>query len=128
MMCEKCNKKVQVIKRSSIYNPPNILIFHLKRFRQSYSSQTKIRTPVVFDETLTLDNRYLHPDIQHNFHSYRLFGTIHHTGGMSGGHYYTQKRIGNQWHLYNDKRVSDSGIYDLGNSSDTVYILFYGKL
>ena len=100
-----------MIKISLIYNPPNILILHLKRFKLTYNLSSKIRTPIIFDEILHLDSRYLHPDIKHNPHSYRLFAIIHHSGGINGGHYYTQKRIANKWLMFNDKFVSEAPIY-----------------
>lgn len=47
--CEKCGSKVEMIKRSLIYNLPKVLILHLKRFKLGHYTNSKIRTPVLFD-------------------------------------------------------------------------------
>lgn len=126
--CQKCSTRVEMIKKSYIYNLPKVLILHLKRFKLGYFSNSKIRTGVLFDEILTIKPQILHPDTQTNTHSYRLFAVVHHTGGLNGGHYFTQKRIGNKWYLFNDKCVSQANMSEMRNRSETAYMLFYGRL
>lgn len=61
-MCPCCEKRQQTVKKLSLWSVPDVLIIHLKRFRQASTSQrTKLCTPVIFP-LHTLDmNPYLVP-------------------------------------------------------------------
>lgn len=61
-MCPCCQRRQQTVKKLSLWSVPDVLIIHLKRFRQASTSQrTKLCTPVIFP-LHTLDmNPYLVP-------------------------------------------------------------------
>lgn len=48
-------------------------------------------------------------------------------GSLNGGHYYTEKRVGNQWYLYNDRQVTPVYMKSNDNTSETAYIFFYRR-
>ncbi len=46
--CPSCNRKQEVVKRMGLWSVPDVLVVHLKRFRQSSSSTNKLSTMVEF--------------------------------------------------------------------------------
>lgn len=110
-----------------IYNPPRVFAIHLKRFEQGFWSNTKINAPVAFNQVLELKKEYVHPDTLTMTEIYDLYAIVHHMGSMNGGHYYTEKKVGSQWLLYNDTQVTPSQMKQTDNISETAYILFYKR-
>lgn len=47
-LCPACNRKQEVVKRMGLWSVPDVLVVHLKRFRQSSSSTNKLTTMVEF--------------------------------------------------------------------------------
>ena len=47
-LCPACNRKQEVVKRMGLWSVPDVLVVHLKRFRQSNSSTNKLTTMVDF--------------------------------------------------------------------------------
>ena len=54
--CEKCNKKVDITKRTLISHTPNVLIIHLQRFAFNFDTfrNEKVNTLLEFPNTLDL--------------------------------------------------------------------------
>ena len=123
--CDECGKKTRKNKKSVIYNPPKVLVVNLKRFDHGFFGDSKINAEVAFDEELPLSKEYIHPDTATLESIYDLFAIVHHVGGLNGGHYYTQKKIHNQWLLFNDQEVTPSQLAPKTNISSTAYIFFY---
>ncbi len=46
--CPACNRKQEVVKRMGLWSVPEVLVIHLKRFRQSSSTANKLSTLVEF--------------------------------------------------------------------------------
>jgi len=46
--CPQCNKKREVVKKLGVWSVPDVLVVHLKRFRQSTRSTNKLETMVDF--------------------------------------------------------------------------------
>lgn len=46
--CPACNRKQEVVKRMGLWSVPDVLVIHLKRFRQSSSATNKLSTMVDF--------------------------------------------------------------------------------
>ena len=46
--CPQCNKKREVVKKLGVWSVPDVLVVHLKRFRQSSRSTNKLETMVNF--------------------------------------------------------------------------------
>lgn len=57
-MCEGCNKKVDIQKRSLLTKPPNVLIFHLQRIVFNFNTfgNEKINTFFEFPQILDLSS------------------------------------------------------------------------
>lgn len=53
---------------------------------------------------------------------YKLVGQIEHSGGMSGGHYYSNCLRGEKWKCFNDSYVGDS---ELGPTPLTYMVLYH---
>ena len=127
--CERCDKKVNAIKKISIWEPPEILIIQLKRFKNDYYRTSKTNSKVVFPlEGLTLDNFYSEYH-EVNEVKYDLYGISQHYGSCMGGHYiaYTKNGLSNLWYEFNDNTVTH---YPKEKIEDAVvtknaYILFY---
>ena len=46
--CPQCNKKREVVKKLGVWSVPDVMVVHLKRFRQSTISANKLETLVEF--------------------------------------------------------------------------------
>ena len=58
---------------------------------------------------------------------YDLYGVVNHYGTMSGGHYtaYCKNFLSNEWHEFDDSRVSKINPRDA--VSESAYVLFYRR-
>ena len=69
-------------------------------------------------------------------YQYQLVGIIVHSGTTESGHYYSLVKLGENWFVFDDSRVSEFKISNLrnecfGGSSEhrkNAYFLFYEKL
>eukprot|EP01083_Nonionella_stella_P098959 278348_1 len=127
--CDHCKKKRRAIKQFTIFEPPNILVIHLKRFEcggGGLFSGGKINKHVHFDDVLDLTEYMSYstcPKV-----SYRLIGVLVHYGYSShGGHYVSYVRAPDgQWYLMDDSRcqyVSNINIV----LKEKAYLLFYQR-
>ncbi|XP_058247114.1 probable ubiquitin carboxyl-terminal hydrolase FAF-X isoform X7 [Hemibagrus wyckioides] len=112
--CEKCNKKVDTVKRLLIKKLPPVLAIQLKRFDYDWERECAIKfndyfefpreldmEPYTVAGVAKLEGSDVHPEnqvIQQNEPSepeapcssrYRLVGVLVHSGQASGGHYYS---------------------------------------
>jgi len=128
--CDICNAKTDAAKRTMIWHIPDRLIIQLKRFTNTYASTSKNGTYVDFPiNDLNLKDYTSPYNIRDNV--YDLYGVVHHSGYLYGGHYiaYTKSPINNEWYEFNDDdalhidkdKVKDEVVDDGG------YILFYQK-
>merc|ERR1712061_486746 len=46
--CPQCKKKQEVVKKMGLWSLPDVLIIHLKRFRQTNNASNKLSTMVEF--------------------------------------------------------------------------------
>lgn len=88
----------------TIYDAPNILSVHLKRF--TFTGQ-KINRHVRFEPTLAL-NPYMSKNKDHGDLNYSLYAVLVHAGGSChSGHYYCYVKGSNGiWYSMNDSHVS----------------------
>lgn len=102
--CELCTKRhggpekktvyTNARKQLLIYNPPAVLILHLKRFQVLRFRSTKVSKPVSFQTLLDLapfcskKSRSL-PTFETGQEKvlYSLYGVVEHSGSIHGGHY-----------------------------------------
>lgn len=102
--CELCTKRhggpekktvyTNAMKQLLIYNPPAVLILHLKRFQVQRFRSTKLNRTVNFQTLLDLapfcskKSRDLPTfDAGQNRVLYSLYGVVEHSGSLHGGHY-----------------------------------------
>ncbi|XP_053906512.1 ubiquitin carboxyl-terminal hydrolase 36-like [Cuculus canorus] len=120
-MCDKCQAKVQAIKRFSIHRASSVLIVSLKRF--SIFSGGKIKKNVTYPEIL--DIRPYLSKAKGDPMNYELYAVLVHSGySCHSGHYYCYvKASDGQWYKMNDAVVSVTTINVVLNQQ--AYVLFY---
>ena len=70
-----------------LWNLPDLLTFHLKRFNCSARWKEKITTKVNFPLTGLNMKQWCDKDSSEDSYIYDLIGVVNHHGGMTGGHY-----------------------------------------
>jgi len=127
--CETCNKKVNAKKQIYIWEPPNILIIHLKRFKNERWRTTKTSSTVGFPINDFDINNYLsnlHP-VKNTI--YDLCAISEHRGECNFGHYiaYCKNNINNKWYEFDDSSVYHVPYEELEKELVTknAYVLFY---
>ncbi|KAH9509417.1 putative ubiquitin carboxyl-terminal hydrolase FAF-X [Bulinus truncatus] len=129
--CEKCNKKVDTVKRLVIRKLPKILAIQLKRFDYDWERECAIKFNDYFEfprelnmEPYTVQGlAKIEGEIIDEFDStqstkYRLVGVLVHSGQASGGHYYSYilHRAPNEptakWHKFDDGDVTECKMED----------------
>lgn len=110
--CDKCNKKVEITKRTLIEKVPNILIAHLQRivFNFDTFANEKINTRLEFPMTVDLypytKAGLADPESTSTEFTYDLVGIVVHKGTAEVGHYYSFiKTEANKWYEFNDSTV-----------------------
>uniref|UniRef100_A0A0K2VCM1 Ubiquitin carboxyl-terminal hydrolase n=3 Tax=Lepeophtheirus salmonis TaxID=72036 RepID=A0A0K2VCM1_LEPSM len=128
--CGSCKNKQRSTKKFWIRRLPNVLCLHIKRFRWSPYSRTKLDTHVSFPLSGLDMSDYLLTNLHETRCSnagsslYDLAAVIvHHGSGAGSGHYTAFVIKNNNWYHFNDSTV-------LASDSETVlkskaYILFY---
>jgi ubiquitin C-terminal hydrolase len=130
--CDHCKKKVDATKKMCIWEPPNILIVHLKRFKNDRYGSTKTSSKVIFP-TDNLDIQSYLSDL-HNVKNttYKLTSISEHRGTCNFGHYvaYCQNSINNKWYEFNDDSVYHVPDDELAKEIVTknAYILLYTRI
>jgi ubiquitin C-terminal hydrolase len=132
-LCSVCNKKQNATKQMYIWEPPEYLIIHFKRFRKEYVnggvSVSKINTLIEFPiNGLTLDKCYSEIHFRSDY-VYDLYAISEHSGGCNGGHYiaHCKNSINHKWYEFNDssvRHVPDDKI-EQNIITANAYILFY---
>ncbi|XP_048104530.1 ubiquitin carboxyl-terminal hydrolase 43a [Alosa alosa] len=144
--CPHCKQLQQGMVKMSLWTLPDILILHLKRFRQVGERRNKLSTLVRFPLTgldmaphvvkRSQSMRNLGPwpaawkqpeaTLPHDF-LYDLYALCNHHGGMHGGHYtaYCRNSVDGQWYSYDDSSVDLVPEEELCTRG--AYILFYQR-
>ncbi|KAM9391699.1 ubiquitin carboxyl-terminal hydrolase 43 [Pholidichthys leucotaenia] len=146
--CPHCKQLQQGMVKMSLWTLPDILILHLKRFRQVGERRNKLTTFVHFplaglDMTPHMVNRNhhdahqpplqqgwkqsRHPDFASLDFLYDLYAVCNHHGGMHGGHYtaYCRNSVDGQWYSYDDS--SAELVPEAEVCTREAYILFYQR-
>uniref|UniRef100_UPI00398E3989 ubiquitin carboxyl-terminal hydrolase 43a isoform X2 n=1 Tax=Pristiophorus japonicus TaxID=55135 RepID=UPI00398E3989 len=147
--CPHCKNLQQGMVKLNLWTLPDILIIHLKRFRQVGERRTKLSTlvkfpligidmtPHVVKRTPSSKNFLSHwspwrrprapsGNSQENY-VYDLYAVCNHHGSMQGGHYtaYCRNSVDGQWYGYDDSNaelIPEGEVCTRG-----AYILFYQK-
>ncbi|XP_022520763.2 ubiquitin carboxyl-terminal hydrolase 43 [Astyanax mexicanus] len=145
--CPHCKQLQQGTVQMSLWTLPDILILHLKRFRQVGERRNKLSTLVRFP--LTALDMAPHMVKRSNFtrlppgwkHQpqrpetaqqaqdflYDLYAVCNHHGGMHGGHYtaFCRNSVDGQWYGYDDSSVEPVPEGEVCTRG--AYILFYQR-
>nr|XP_028572996.1 ubiquitin carboxyl-terminal hydrolase 43 isoform X2 [Podarcis muralis] len=140
--CPHCQVLQQGMVKLSLWTLPDILIIHLKRFRQVGEQRHKLSTLVHFPlrgldmaPHVAKRNRgskwgpWKHSALesgQCNF-LYDLYAVCNHHGSMQGGHYtaYCRNTLDGHWYSYDDSTVEP--VLEDEVSTRGAYILFYQR-
>uniref|UniRef100_A0A674J6P6 ubiquitinyl hydrolase 1 n=1 Tax=Terrapene triunguis TaxID=2587831 RepID=A0A674J6P6_9SAUR len=147
--CPHCQVLQQGVVKLSLWTLPDILIIHLKRFRQVGERRTKLSTLVRFPlRGLNMAPHvakrsqagaqalgpwatwkqlpYLHESSQLES-LYDLYAVCNHHGSMQGGHYtaYCRNSLDSHWYSYDDSAVEP--VLEDEVSTRGAYILFYQR-
>ncbi|OWK52885.1 Ubiquitin carboxyl-terminal hydrolase 43, partial [Lonchura striata] len=147
--CPHCKVPQQGTVKLSLWTLPDILIIHLKRFRQVAEQRHKLTTLVRFplrgldmaphvaqrgQPGVQLLGRWapwqpplrLPPGCPRD-HLYDLYAVCNHHGSMQGGHYtaFCCNALDGRWYSYDDSRVE--GVREAEVSTRSAYILFYQR-
>ena len=134
--CNKCKDQKEAYKKMEIYKTPQILIFHLKRFKTSRirslgpfywaSGNQKFTTLIDFPlNGLDLTKYVLNSDGKPAI--YDLYAVSNHYGNLNGGHYtaYCKNTTTDKWYEFDDTKVTQ--ISDKKIVSKAAYLLFYSR-
>lgn len=121
--CSKCKERRVCTKSFSIHKLPEILVLHLKRFSPGERYRTKLSNLVDFPVDALDVSRFVSEDCHPS--KYRLYAVSNHRGTPLSGHYTAvcRRPSDEQWHLYDDTRVSNASEHDI--VKEEAYILFY---
>ncbi|KAJ1817558.1 hypothetical protein LPJ56_004039, partial [Coemansia sp. RSA 2599] len=125
--CSKCQEHQQATKKFDLWQVPDVLVVHLKRFHHSRAWRDKIDVMVDFPLT-GLDLTDIVASKPDSELVYDLFAVCNHYGGLGGGHYtaYAQSPEDCQWYDFNDSHVSlVRDAEDIKTSA--AYMLFYRR-
>ena len=111
---EKADDSNNTIKRTIQFPPVCIAL----AFKQFFNKVT-INIKNTLDLTWFLDKSHHCPFVP----KYELYGVILHGGNRHGGHYISATRVGDQWYLNNDSRVTKINFKDI--QTDTIYMMFF---
>jgi len=96
--CEQCKKKVDVVKRTSVSELPNVLIIHLQRIVYNYDTNMndKINSRLEFPKDFSMEPYTLeglendkNAKNESSYYHYKLAGVVVHVGFAQAGHYYS---------------------------------------
>jgi len=119
--CPKCKIHQLADKKMEIYSISEVVIIHLKRFRNNRKIESLVDFPI---ENLDL-TKYL-PN-QKEKYLYDLFAVANHMGGLHGGHYfaYCKNCKNNEWYEFNDSNVDKIDKNKV--VTENAYVLFYNR-
>ncbi|XP_077068041.1 ubiquitin carboxyl-terminal hydrolase 43 isoform X2 [Siphateles boraxobius] len=146
--CPHCKQLQQGTVQMSLWTLPDLLILHLKRFRQVGERRNKLSTLVHFPLMGLAMGRHVvkrsncvrppngwkqqaHHRPEASRHSldflYDLYAVCNHHGGMHGGHYtaYCRNSVDGQWYAYDDSTVEPLPEGEVCTRG--AYILFYQR-
>jgi len=99
--CDRCKRKSQAIKKTSIWNTCEYVVICYKRYQYTprgfVKNQKNIQTPF----SLNME-KYTEDNSQNN---YQVIGMNIHKGHFHNGHYISIRKVGNQWIVCNDSQT-----------------------
>lgn len=154
--CPECKEKREANKKLDLWEMPEILVLHLKRFKTSKYFLKKIDTFVDFPiNDLDLSKYVKDKNDDQSYHMYELYAVSNHHGGIAVGHYTAYAKVSdhltnlftffvlslsltcicflqliddddNKWYHFNDSLVSPVNESEI--ESKDAYLLFYRRV
>ncbi|KAL0762713.1 hypothetical protein Bca101_078864 [Brassica carinata] len=126
MTCDNCKEKVSKEKQLLLYKLPQVVTFHLKRFKNNGFFMEKIFNHVKFPLEIDLQPYMVRSQNNEVTAKYRLYAFVEHFGSLAYGHYSSYVRSAPKtWHQFDDKQVTR--IDEDRVLSQDAYILFYAR-
>jgi ubiquitin carboxyl-terminal hydrolase 4/11/15 len=127
--CSQCKGFKCASKKIDLYNSPDLLVIHLKRFSYTRNWRDRINTLVQFPvDNLDLSN-YLLDQTAKGDAIYDCYAVSNHMGGMGGGHYTAYARSlenEEEWYQLDDSRTAR--VHNTQHIvSSAAYVLYYKK-
>ncbi|XP_052783474.1 probable ubiquitin carboxyl-terminal hydrolase FAF-X isoform X2 [Mya arenaria] len=129
--CDKCNKKVDTVKRLVIRKLPKIMAIQLKRFDYDWERESAIKfndyfefprefdmEPYTVQGLAKIEGEIIDTDCDEKGQStkYKLTGVVVHSGQASTGHYYSyilhRSEGSPKWYKFDDGDVSECKMDD----------------
>ena len=126
--CERCDNTKTCSKRMTLWNIPNIIFIHFKRFKTQKISETQSRiqkNSTMIDYPTQIDFADYMCKYNRKQQVYNLISVIHHYGSYSGGHYTSYNNVNDQWYCFDDAGVSEVSDIKKQVITDASYILAY---
>lgn len=149
--CPNCRCRQQgTIKSISLWSLPDILVIHLKRFKQEGVKRNKLNTLITFPITSLDMSHHLTQQNNMDRHSIRippvspwqrnkqnsagcddnlfdLYAVCNHYGNMQGGHYtaFCKNIADNKWYTFDDTKVTEMPEEEVVTRA--AYLLFYQR-
>lgn len=122
--CTHCKEKVVATKKIDIYNLPNVLILHLKRFAFDRELNTFTKVSPLLKTSLTVDlSEYIISDSKEPL-IYDIVAVANHRGQFGKGHYTAtcKHRIDDKYYNFDDRGVNEVKNSDV--ITNQAYVLF----
>lgn len=125
--CPKCKKPQTSTRTSKLWQPPSVLIIHLKRFSMFNGDFEKNTAAVAFEPARFDIRPYLHEAAPQEKPLYKLYAATLHNGRLNSGHYtaVASHLRSDKWHRYDDETVTPCERFQVNPS--LAYILFYKR-
>ena len=122
--CAKCKIDQLAKKKIEIFTCPEILILHLKRFKNTSKLENLVKFPI---ENLDMGKYIIYNEYNKSDNIYDLFAVGNHFGGLHGGHYiaYCKNFLDEKWYEFNDGYVEEIAHDKIVSSN--AYVLFYKR-
>ncbi|XP_003386358.1 PREDICTED: ubiquitin carboxyl-terminal hydrolase 8-like [Amphimedon queenslandica] len=124
--CSKCGTLQNFSKKLEVQKFPESFILHLKRFSFQDGHLVKLTSAVKVPTTLSVKEIAADKESAKSFY-YELYGVIHHSGYLDGGHYQADCKHNGKWYNFNDDIVSKKSTAEITVPSSSPYLLFYEK-
>ncbi|UMM38449.1 hypothetical protein L5515_009857 [Caenorhabditis briggsae] len=125
--CPKCKTPRTSTRTSKLWQPPPVLVIHLKRFALFYGDFEKNTASVAFDAARFDIRPYLHEAAPTDKPFYKLYAATLHNGRLNSGHYTSvaSHLRNDKWHRYDDETVTPCEKFQV--NPQLAYILFYKR-
>lgn len=125
--CPRCNKPRKSTRTSKLWNPPQVLVIHLKRFALFCQDFAKNTASVTFEPSRFDVTPYMHPAAPKDKPFYKLYAATLHNGRLNSGHYTSvaSHLKNDKWHRYDDETVTPCERFQVNPS--LAYILFFKR-